>query len=185
MGAAALWTIGVQPALAVDLGQPYPKVILGEDIRTSLQEFSRDLKLLVVIDPEIEGDVEQPNRDLSAREFLNALTSSVGATWYLSSGVIYVDQTEAISQQIFDLSDVDRAELMKSLQEIGIESPQLPLSFSEEEIAFISGPPRFLETVTEVIKLEGGRLFTEVGNANAGDIETRNLPSVFRGRVGQ
>jgi type III secretion protein C len=167
--------------MAADLQQPYPKAVLDLDVRDVLQEFGQDLGILTVVSADVKGKVKQLNTDLNARAFLDEITAASAATWYLSNGVVYVDPVSEISQRVYDLEGVDRDALMAAFKSIGIDSSQLPFSFSSDgDIAFVSGPDRFLTTVTDVIALEGGRLLTDKKKD-----EPNDLPSVFRGRVAQ
>ena len=176
-----LTLFGAEVVMAADLQQPYPKAVLDLDVRDVLKEFGKDLGILTVVGADVKGNVKQLDTTLNARAFLDEVTAAAGATWYLSSGVVYVDPVSMISQRIFDIANVDLDALMLSFESIGIDSSQLPFSFSSDgNIAFVSGPDRFLNTVTDIIALNGGRILTDEEKEAEAD-----LPTVFRGRVTQ
>ena len=86
--------------------------------------------------------------------FLNKIAQLNSLIWYFDGNGLYVYNSEEIEKQIINLQYMDTDEFVSTLKDIGIWDNRFYWrSRPAEGIIYISGPPRYMELVTETARL--------------------------------
>lgn len=122
------------------------------------------------------GTVSGTFKDVPPVEFLDKVTTINNLIWYHDGATLYVyGASEAVSTLI-DLKYMKADELGALLKEFGVEDPRYPIKEGKNgEIIMVSGPPRYVQLVAELIaradNLREQRTFNET--------EVRLFPLLF------
>lgn len=106
----------------------------------------------VVVDPDIKGSVNGKFEDLSPEEFLNRLSRAYGLISYYNGGnVIYVYPAQKVESRFLQISSQASKKLLETVSSLGIVAPSSTIRLvGSTGIAFVSGPPGYVEMVSDV-----------------------------------
>ena len=134
--------------------RPYAYFGNSEPVSDVLRNFSANYSIPVIISPNVEGVVNGRIGPLSPIEFLDKVAQLNGLIWYFDGNTLYVYNGNEIQKQILNLQYMAADEFKKTLIEIGIWDNRFYWKARPEEgIIYISGPPRYMELVTETAQL--------------------------------
>ena len=153
----------------------YTLVARDMDLRTALDTFAVAQRLSVVMSQSVSGVFSGDFRDVPPGEFLDKLATTHNLVWYYDGAALYVYGSGEIATMLIDLRYMKAGEVRRMLAELGVEDGRFPLkTTSDDELVMVSGPPRYVSLVAEMIakadKLREKRTFNEV--------ETRIFPLV-------
>lgn len=142
-------------------------VARGMDLRTALDTFAVAQGLSVVMSERVGGVFSADFRDVPCEEFLERLTAAHNLTWYYDGSALFIYGAGEIRTLLIDLLYMKAGEVREMLAELGVEDARFPLrTASNDEIIMVSGPPRYVSLVSELIskadKLREMRTFNEV-----------------------
>ena len=145
----------------------YTLVARDMNLRTALDTFAVAEGLSVVMSDDVSGTFSGDFRDVPAGEFLNRLATLHNLTWYYDGAALYVYGAGEIQTLLVDLQYMKAGEVRAMLAELGVEDARFPLkTTSNDEIVLVSGPPRYVALIAELIqradKLREKRTFNEV-----------------------
>jgi len=154
----------------------YTLVARDMDLRTALDTFAVAEGLSVVMSPSVTGTFSGDFKDAPAGEFLDKIATTHNLIWYYDGAALYVYSAGEISTTLVDLKYMKAGEVRGMLAELGVEDARFPLrTTSDDELVMVSGPPRYVSLVLEMIAKADGlrekRTFSEV--------ETRMFPLAY------
>ena len=154
----------------------YTLVARDMDLRVALDTFAVAEGLSVVMSPSVVGRFSGDFKEIPPGEFLDRIATTHNLMWYYDGAALYVCGAGEIATMLVDLRYMKAGEVRAMLAELGVEDKRFPLkTTSNDELVMVSGPPRYVSLVAEMIakadKLREQRTFNEV--------ETRIFPLVY------
>ena len=162
--------LAVLPATADAIAWKLPTYTLvarDMNLRTALDTFAVAEGLSIVMSEGVVGTFSGDFRDMPAGEFLNRIATYHNLMWYYDGAALYVYGAGEIQTMLIDLQYMKAGEVRAMLAELGVEDARFPIkTTSNDELIMVSGPPRYVELVAELIakadKLREKRSFNEV-----------------------
>ncbi|MBQ3808114.1 MAG: type III secretion system outer membrane ring subunit SctC [Kiritimatiellae bacterium] len=154
----------------------YTLVARNMDLRVALDTFAVAEGLSVVMSPSVVGRFSGDFKDVPPGEFLDRIATTHNLMWYYDGAALYVYGAGEIATMLVDLRYMKAGEVRAMLAELGVEDRRFPLkTTSNDELVMVSGPPRYVSLVAEMIaradSLREKRTFNEV--------EARIFPLVY------
>jgi len=154
----------------------YTLVARDMDLRVALDTFAVAEGLSVVMSQLVAGRFSGDFKDVSPGDFLDRLATTHNLIWYYDGAALYVYGAGEIATMLVDLKYMKAGEVRQMLAELGVEDCRFPLkTTSNDELVMVSGPPRYVALVAEMIakadSLREKRTFNE--------IEARIFPLVY------
>ena len=154
----------------------YTLVARDMDLRVALDTFAVAEGLSVVMSPSVVGTFSADFKNVAPSDFLDRVATTHNLIWYYDGAALYLYGAGEISTMLVDLQYMKAGEVRAMLAELGVEDARFPLkTTSNDELIMVSGPPRYVSLVIEMIakadKLREKRTFNEV--------ETRLFPLKF------
>ena len=145
----------------------YTLVARDMNLRTALDTFAVAEGLSVVMSQNVAGMFSGEFRDVPAGEFLDRIATLHNLTWYYDGAALYIYGAGEIQTLLVDLQYMKAAEVRSMLGELEVEDARFPLkTTSDDEIVLVSGPPRYVAIIAELIekadRLREKRTFNEV-----------------------
>lgn len=145
----------------------YTLVARDMDLRTALDTFAVAEGLSVVMSESVQGVFSGEFRDVPPDDFLDHLATIHNLTWYYDGAALYLYGAGEIRTLLLDLAYMKAGEVRAMLAELGVEDARFPLkTTSNDEIVLVSGPPRYVALVAELVSradsLREKRTFNEV-----------------------
>ena len=145
----------------------YTLVARDMDLRTALDTFAVAEGLSVVMSQSVTGVFSGDFKDVAPADFLNKIATTHNLIWYYDGAALYLYGAGEIATMLIDLQYMKAGEVRSMLAELGVEDSRFPLKkTSNDELVMVSGPPRYVALVSEMIakadKLREKRAFTEV-----------------------
>ena len=145
----------------------YTLVARDMDLRTALDTFAVAEGLSVVMSQSVTGAFSGDFKDVAPADFLNKIATTHNLIWYYDGAALYLYGAGEIATMLIDLQYMKAGEVRSMLAELGVEDSRFPLKkTSNDELVMVSGPPRYVALVSEMIakadKLREKRAFTEV-----------------------
>ena len=154
----------------------YTLVARDMDLRVALDTFATAEGLPAIMSGNVAGTFSGDFRDVPASEFLDKIATLHNLIWYYDGAVLYIYGVGEIQAILINLKYMKAGEVRAMLKELGVEDSRFPLkTTSNDELVMVSGPPRYVQLVAEMIakadKLREQRTFNEV--------ETRLFPLTY------
>ena len=145
----------------------YTLVARDMDIRVALDTFAVAEGLSVVMSSSVTGSFSGDFKDVAPSEFLDKVATTHNLIWYYDGAALYLYGSGEIATMLIDLQYMKSGEVRAMLGELGVEDSRFPLkTTSNDELIMVSGPPRYVSLVAEMIskadKLREKRTFNEV-----------------------
>lgn len=142
------------PALEAFGDRPYAYYGSGEELVEVLQNFAASYYLPTVISEDVLGEVNGKIGPLTPVDFLDHMANIYGFIWYFDGHSLYIYNGNAAQQEIISLGYMTTDKFKKTLKKVGIWDGRF---FWKEQakngIIYISGPPRYVEMVTQTAAL--------------------------------
>jgi len=153
----------------------YSLTARGMDVREALETFAVAEGVPIILSEGVKGAFSGNIDKVPAAEFLDRVATIHNLTWYYDGATIWVYAVGETLTTLIDLRYMKAAEVLTLMRELGVEDSRFPLKeASNSELIMVSGPPRYVTLVVEMIgkadRLRELRTFTE--------IETRLFPLV-------
>lgn len=118
--------------------------------------------ITVVLDKDVEGSVTGKFQDLSPEEFLNRLSRSYSLIWFYDGNVLYIYPAQKVQSKFVPISNLASKKLLDTVSSLGIIAPSSAIRLvGSTGITFVSGPPRYVEMVAEIINQLNNTLETD------------------------
>ena len=153
--------------------ETYSLVARSMDLRQVLETFGVAQGISTILSPAVGGLVSGEFLDVPCGEFLESLATLNNLAWYWDGATLWIYAASEMQTMLLDLRYMKAGEVRAMLAELGVEDPRFPLkTASNDELIMVSGPPRYVGLVAEMIHkadiLRERRTFNE--------IETRIFP---------
>ena len=151
----------------------YTLVARQMPIRSALESFSVAQGIPILLSDRVTGVLSGDFKRVSPADFLDRISAVHNLTWYYDGTALYIYTVGEMGSTLIDLRYMKADEVLKMMVELGVEDSRFPLkTASNGELIMVSGPPRYVMLVSEMIaradKLREQRTFTAV--------ETRIFP---------
>ena len=145
----------------------YTLVARGMDLRSALDSFAVAEGMSVVMSEGVQGVFSGDFIDITPDEFLSRLATVHNLTWYYDGAALYLYGAGEIQTLLMELQYMKAGELRNMLVELGVEDSRFPIkTTSNDELIMVSGPPRYVALVAELIakadRLRQMRTFNDV-----------------------
>lgn len=128
----------------------YTRLSEEEPLTALLYDFCADQGITAVLSPAVQGVVSGRFEEMAPEIFFDQLVHTYNLMWYFHAGALYIYQGHEIQSQLLVLGHVTPSRLTLVLDQVGILDPRYPLrSVNPGNLVYITGPPRFVELVTE------------------------------------
>jgi type III secretion protein C len=135
-----------------------------KDLKDVLRDISAGSGLPTWISPQVQGNVSGHFQS-SPQAMLDRLAGSFGFVYYFDGAVLRIYGANEITSATIGLTQASNSELRASLARLGIADRRFPLRFDDNSrTVIVSGPPRYVELVTDVAHLvDAGHTTQEAG----------------------
>lgn len=145
----------------------YSLVARSMPLREALETFGTAQGISVVMSKAVEGTFSGSFKDVPAGEFLDRIATAYNLIWYYDGAALYVYASGEVQTFLLDLKYMKAGEVRALIKELGVEDTRFPIkTASNDELIMVSGPPRYVALVSEIIakadKLRELRTFNEV-----------------------
>ena len=142
-------------------------------IRSALESFSVAQGIPILLSDRVTGVLSGDFKGVRPDDFLDRISAVHNLTWYYDGTALYIYTVGEMGSTLIDLRYMKASEVLAMMVELGVEDSRFPLkTASNGELIMVSGPPRYVMLVSEMIaradKLREQRTFTSV--------ETRIFP---------
>ncbi|MGI9276771.1 MAG: type III secretion system outer membrane ring subunit SctC [Endozoicomonas sp.] len=142
------------PALSAFGERPYAYYGSGESLVDVLQNFAASYYVPTIFAEDVLGEVNGKIGPLTPVEFLDHMANVYGFIWYFDGHSLYVYNGNASQQQIISLGFMTTDNFKKTLKKVGIWDGRFFWKAQPKEgLIYISGPPRYVEMVTQTAML--------------------------------
>ena len=151
----------------------YTLVARQMPIRSALESFSVAQGIPILLSDRVAGVLSGDFKGVAPADFLDRISAVNNLTWYYDGTALYIYTVGEMGSTLIDLKYMKADEVLAMMVELGVEDSRFPLkTASNGELIMVSGPPRYVTLVAEMIaradKLREQRTFTAV--------ETRIFP---------
>ena len=165
-GRATAAEVSVAPSIPWKMPS-YTLVARDMDLRVALDTFAVAEGLSVVMSQSVAGRFSGDFKEVAPGEFLDRMATTHNLMWYYDGAALYVYGAGEIATMLMDLRYMKAGEVRLMLAELGVEDRRFPLkTTSNDELVMVSGPPRYVELVAEMVakadSLREQRTFNEV-----------------------
>lgn len=173
------WTAGVaQAAAQIDnFEQPYPYVVIEQDVRKVLSEFGRNIGIATTVSDKVRGVVRgNTQTGETAASFLHWLAQTQGLVWYVDRKTLFVsaqDENKTVPLPASHLSMAQRRDVAAQWPIAGMGVHVEDDGPSKNVI--VTGPPAFSKRIAAVIAAYRSPHVSRGGSATV---------TVYRGRGG-
>ncbi|MGB1271111.1 MAG: type III secretion system outer membrane ring subunit SctC, partial [Endozoicomonas sp.] len=161
------------PALKAFGVRPYAYFGSGESLAEVLQNFAASYYMPAIIAEDVVGEVNGKIGPLTPVDFLDHLANIYGFIWYFDGHTLFVYDDSATAQKIISLGYLTVDQFKNTLKKIGIwDGRFFWKSQAKEGLVFISGPPRYVELVSQTALL----LDAKEGERQKSKLTVRTFP---------
>lgn len=145
----------------------YSLIARSMPLREALETFGTAQGISVVMSKAVAGTFSGSFKDVPAGEFLDRIATAYNLIWYYDGAALYVYASGEVQTFLLDLKYMKAGEVRALIKELGVEDTRFPIkTASNDELIMVSGPPRYVALVSEIIakadKLRELRTFNEV-----------------------
>ena len=145
----------------------YTLVAREMGLRAALDTFAASVGLSVIMSDGVQGVFSGEFKDIAPAQFLERIATAHNLTWYYDGAVLYIYGAGETQTLLIDLKYMKASEVCAMLTELGVEDERFPIkTTSNDELIMVSGPPRYVALVAELIakadKLRELKSFNEV-----------------------
>ena len=143
-----------QPRQAFNTTKPYAYFGNGEPVADVLRNFASNYGIPIVLSEFVEGIVNGRFGPLTPVEFLDKMAHINNLIWYFDGNTLYIYNSQEIEKEIISLQYMSAEEFRQTLIDIGIWDNRFYWRAKPAEgIIYLSGPPRYMELVTQTASL--------------------------------
>lgn len=142
------------PSLAAFGERPYAYYGSGEELVEVIKNFAASYYIPTILAEDIPGEVNGKIGPLTPVDFLDHMANIYGFIWYFDGHSLYVYNGNATQQKIISLSYMSIDKFKKTLKQVGIwDGRFFWKEQSKEGLIYVSGPPRYIEMVSQTALL--------------------------------
>ena len=186
---AQSWQAGEKPWE----GKQYGYFAQEEPLRELLYDFASSVSVPTIVSPNINTTVSGSFPVVSANEFLVRITETYDLSWVYDGTTLYVYNISEIERKTLDLPYTLAEKFRGQLKSLALQGAPLSWDlFPAQNTVHVSGPPRFVELVSETVAWAIKKQASEVGDESYsvrvfhikyGYVDGANSVSSKRGKV--
>lgn len=147
--------------------QQYSVTARNMQVRDAFSTFGVAQNVPIVMSDSVKGVFSGDFKDVPATEFIDKLATVHNLTWYYDGATIWVYSSGENLTTLIDLRYMKADEVLSMMKELGVEDSRYPLKAAMNgELIMVSGPPRYVSLVAEMIgkadRIREMRTFNEV-----------------------
>lgn len=124
----------------------------NEPLSTVLTTFASSVGIPIVISPEITSNFSGRIAGVPAIEFLQNISTRYGLIWYFDGLTLFIYNSDEISTILVRLNHIHASSLEKELRNLEVWDEKFPWKITGAgKVILISGPPRYIDIITEVL----------------------------------
>jgi type III secretion protein C len=129
----------------------YTTIARSQNIADVLHTFANNQKMNIVVDPSVQGVLSGQFINLSPQKFFDNLVQSYNLIWFFDGVTLYVTVGTQITSSIIQLSYTLPEQLVAVFNDMKFASSNWSIrSLPDEDLIFFSGPPRFVEMMSQL-----------------------------------
>ncbi len=157
LGLLALATLSVAiPAKAEPIrypDEPFAYVVVRQDIRGFLREFSVWAGVYLNLDRSVQGMIDGPLPDVPPNALLNSIAAENGLYWWFDGAVLHVGPATEIETSSIPLPAGSADIALETLERLAVIEPRFPVRIdSELGLASATGPKIYVQKVSEALE---------------------------------
>lgn len=122
----------------------------GKDIKDVLRDFGASQGIATKIAANVTGSVSGKFH-LPPRRFLDTLAASFGFSWYYDGQVLDIVSASDLQSTLIKLNAASTDTLQETLDQMHVADSRFPIVYDTGEgTALVSGPPRYVQLVTDI-----------------------------------
>jgi type III secretion protein C len=126
----------------------YNYIVVDQDLREVLQQFSANTGLKLALSDKVQGRVHGPLPSMLPRQFLDNLAQQFGLEWVYDGSIISISLASEARTEMLGLRDVSFDALRDGLSSAGLLDPRYQFRpIMGGHAALVSGPPRYISLV--------------------------------------
>ena len=126
----------------------YNYIVVDQDLREVLQQFSANTGLKLALSDKVQGRVHGPLPSMLPRQFLDNLAQQFGLEWVYDGSIISISLASEARTEMLGLRDVSFDALRDGLLSAGLLDPRYQFRpIMGGHAALVSGPPRYISLV--------------------------------------
>ena len=182
LAACVLFTLGISAQLnAASLDWPdetYPYLAVEQSISDALHDLGRNMGESVLISESIDGMIRGRVPDGSALDFLEFVAHTYGLIWYFDGAVLEIVPKSEMRSVVVLLKSVSPSRLMEALKEMHVWDDRFFFSSNQDlKMVHVSGPPRYVDIVSQVAEKLEDTLPRTVKVLRGGERDIREVTS--------
>lgn len=131
---------------------PYPYVVVDQELTDVLREFGGNLGLTVRVETGVAGRVRGKWPPMPPRAFLDRLARSYNFEWYYDGATLHVTPAAAARTRLLPLGAVPVDRLAAEMRGLGVADPRFPLrSGRGSDVVLVAGPPDYVRAVEQTL----------------------------------
>jgi len=124
-----------------------------KSLRDVLRDVSASAGVPVWISPKVDGNVTG-HFQTSPQQILNRMSASFGIVWYYDGSVLRIYDSGEMTSTTIGLHTASMSELRRTLARLQTVDSRFPVRYDDAtRTALVSGPPRYVELVTDISRL--------------------------------
>ena len=149
----------------------YSHISNGEDLAELLRNFCAAHDLSAVLSERVSGTVSGRFLRIPPGVFLKNICAAYGLLWYYDGGALYFFRSDERVSKVITLNGLKFPGLRRALERVGVEDDRFPLrSLSDQGVVYVSGPPRYVDAVTEIARELDEKAVSEAKARTAGEV---------------
>ncbi|OZI42386.1 hypothetical protein CAL20_02560 [Bordetella genomosp. 4] len=161
------------------LNQPYPYLVIEQDLRIVLSEFGRNLGIETKVSRNVGGMVRGLRNVDSADAFLRSLTDAHDLVWYMDRNTLFVSTRKENSTEVLPVPSMNVEQRQALASEWSRQGAGISIVLDDRSPAlFVTGPASFRERIAAVVSSERVTSSPGVHSRDVAEI------TVYRGQAG-
>lgn len=123
------------------------------ELQELLRGFASLQKINAVIDPDIKGTVNGTFSDIPPEEMLDRISRAYSLSWFYDGNILYITPSQKTESKVIEINSLAAVKLLDTISNLGIIAPSSSIRvLGSGGIAFVSGPPKYVEIVEDLAK---------------------------------
>ncbi len=133
---------------------PFEYYAEGEPVKDVLAALATSASIGVNVSSSISEDFNGHLQQVSARGALDYLSQAYDLIWYFDNSTLYVYKSAEMQSQIYRLKNIDGSSVKHTMEQLNLWDSKFDWrAVAHSDILMVSGPPRYIELVTQTVSL--------------------------------
>lgn len=142
-------TYAAEPKWSED---PYPFVVVDQNVRDTLLEFGRNTDVPVRMTNGVRGRIRGSLSGLAPRDFLDRITKDNGLVWYYDGALLHISSSTEVSTEVVTPLPASPARAIEKLQASNILDDRFAVRPAGDGLSLaVTGPPAYRAAVIQAV----------------------------------